>query len=122
MYANFWLEFGVLWVVAILSTLAVLPYALSMKNPQMAQVKLSKTQLLLITVLQNGILMAIAIGVGLLAAHAVGLPTPILAGLLAGTGLPALFAAHAILAAAIGFIWRAADRRPGSQVLPGADP
>jgi len=81
-------EFLVLFGLALLGTLAVLPYALALSGDKLPEVKLPKPVMLLISVLQTAILMAVATGVGLLAAGPVGLGAPYLEAALAGKPQP----------------------------------
>ena len=75
-----WKVFGILWVAAILATVAVLPYALEMQSSAIDLTKLGLPLPVIITlqILQNAILCAIAIFAGLFFAGRVGLGTPIL--------------------------------------------
>jgi len=81
-------EFLVLFGLALLGTLAVLPYSLALSGDKLPQGKLPRPVMLLISVLQTAILMAIAIGVGLLAARPVGLGAPYLEAALSGQAQP----------------------------------
>jgi Type II CAAX prenyl endopeptidase Rce1-like len=95
-----WSQFALLFTVSILGTAAVIPYSLRLapnKPP-----RLSKPALLLLTMLQSAVLFAIAVGLGLLAAHAMGLGAPYLeAGL---TGSAALQPTGLIIAFALGLV------------------
>lgn len=84
----FWSEFGILFAGALIGGLAVMPYSLKLlKAPtQSKPVKMSVPTLLLLSFFQTAVLSAIAIGVGLLAARAIGLGAPYFEADLAGNG------------------------------------
>ena len=75
-----WKVFFILWIAAIFSVLALLPYLLSLQGNLLQTLKLSIPLSVVITlqVVQNAILFAIAIFGGLFFAGRVGLGTPIL--------------------------------------------
>ena len=77
-------EFLVLFGMTLVGAIAILPYSLKLSGDKLAQVKLPRPVLLLISTLQTAILMAIATAVGLLAAHAIGVGAPFIEGALAG--------------------------------------
>ncbi len=84
-----WTLFFVLLAAGVVGGAAVLPYALSLNKNSMsaetqAKIKLSKPVLVLISLMQTGILVAIAVFLGLLTARQVGLQMPILEALVAG--------------------------------------
>jgi hypothetical protein len=81
-------EFLILLGLALLGTLAVLPYSLALSGSKLPEIKIPKPLMLVISVLQTTILMAVATGVGLLAAKPVGLGAPYLEAALAGEPLP----------------------------------
>ena len=75
-----WKVFWILWIAAILATVAVLPYALEMQSSAIDLTKLGLPLPAIITlqIVQNAIICAIAIFAGLFFAGRVGLGTPIL--------------------------------------------
>ena len=75
-----WKVFLILWIAAILSVIAILPYLLAMQSNLLQNLKLTIPFPLVIAlqVVQNAILLAIAIFAGLFFAGRVGLGTPIL--------------------------------------------
>jgi len=73
-----WKIFFILWVAAILATLAVLPYAFEMQSDIIALVPISLPALIAIQIVQSGILFAILIFIGLILMKRIGLSTPIL--------------------------------------------
>ena len=73
-----WKIFFILWVAAILATLAVLPYVFEMQSDLIALVPISLPALIAIQIVQSGILFAIFIFIGLILMKRIGLSTPIL--------------------------------------------
>jgi membrane protease YdiL (CAAX protease family) len=75
-----WKVFFILWIAAIMSVIAILPYLLSLQSNAFQNLKLPMPLpvVLAIQVFQNAILFAIAIFGGLFFAKRVGLTTPIL--------------------------------------------
>ena len=75
-----WKVFLILWIAAIASVIAILPYALSLQSNVLQNLKLPIPLPLIITlqVVQSAILFAIVIFAGLFFAERVGLGTPIL--------------------------------------------
>ncbi|SRR6266536_769042 len=88
MTTGFWSEFGVLFAAALFGSLAVMPYSLRLlkASSQSKPLKMSDPMLSLLSFLQTAIQSAIAIGVGLFAAHAVGLGAPYIEAAIAGNG------------------------------------
>jgi membrane protease YdiL (CAAX protease family) len=78
------IEFLVLVGMAFLGSIAILPYSLKLTGNALAQAKLPRPVLLLLSVLQTTVLMAIAVAVGLLASHAIGVGAPYIETALAG--------------------------------------
>ena len=83
---TFWPEFGILFIAAFLGAVAIMPYSLKLLNTSARSkpLKMSLPVILLLSLLQNVVLFAIVTGVGLLAAHAIGLGAPLLEAALAG--------------------------------------
>jgi hypothetical protein len=88
MTSIFWFEFGVLFVAALIGAAAVVPY--SLRLAQGKSLTFSKHILLLLAVLQNAAIFGVAIWLGLLAAHAIGLGAPYLEAALTGAKIPQL--------------------------------
>jgi Type II CAAX prenyl endopeptidase Rce1-like len=85
MTINFWLEFGILFAATLVGSAAVLPYSLRLL-PKDKPLKMSMPKVVLLSLLQGAVIFAIATGVGLLAAHSIGLGAPYLEAALAGNG------------------------------------
>lgn len=77
-------EFLVLYGLALFGAVAILPYSFHLAGDRLSQAKLPRPVLALISFLQTAILMAVAVGVGLLAAQPVGLGAPVVRAVLAG--------------------------------------
>jgi hypothetical protein len=93
-----WKIFFILLAASIVGVVAVIPYSLALQNLNLSELNLPIPVWLLIPlqVLQNAIMFAIAIGIGLLAANRVGLGLPVLEARLHcwfGAGHPARFTA-----------------------------
>jgi len=75
-----WKVFFILWIAAILSIIAILPYSLALQSNPLQNLKLPipLPAVIAIQVFQNALLFAIAIFGGLFFAKRVGLTTPIL--------------------------------------------
>ncbi len=78
------LEFLVLLGMALVGAIAVLPYSLKLSGERLVQAKVSRPVLWMASILQTGVLMAIATAVGLLAGRATGLGAPYIEAALAG--------------------------------------
>ncbi|MFQ6016403.1 MAG: CPBP family intramembrane glutamic endopeptidase [Anaerolineae bacterium] len=79
-----WREFGLLLVAGILGVIAVLPYTLTLQAPLLENLPIPLAILLPLQLLQNAVLLAVAVGLGLLLANRTGLGAPIIEGWLAG--------------------------------------
>lgn len=98
----FWSEFAILLAAALLGGLAIIPYSVRLLTlSQRRPLKFPLPTLLLLSFFQTAVLSALAIGVGLSAAHAIGLGAPYIEAGLAGTGSKQ--AVVQILLPAIGF-------------------
>ena len=83
----FWSEFAILLAAALLGGLAIIPYCVRLlTSSQHNPLKFRLPMLLLLSFFQTAILSALAIGVGLSAAHAIGLGAPYIEAGLASTG------------------------------------
>ena len=81
----FWLEFGILFVASVAGSVAVLPYGLRLL-PKDKPLRMSMPRLVVLSLLQGAVIFAIATGVGLWAAHSIGLGAPYIEAALAGSG------------------------------------
>jgi Type II CAAX prenyl endopeptidase Rce1-like len=77
-------EFFVMLGLGLLGAAAILPYSFALAGDKLSQAKLSMPVLALISFLQTALLIAIATGMGLLAAQPVGLGAPCIQALLTG--------------------------------------
>jgi len=75
-----WQAFLILWIAAILSTAALLPYVLELQSGVIAQldIPIPLPALIALQIAQSGLIFAILIFFGMLLAKRVGLSTPIL--------------------------------------------
>lgn len=103
MLDGFWVEYSVLLLAAIVGSVAILPFSLRLfKESAKKKPKLSLNILLLLSVLQNTILFAVVIGVGLLAEHQIGLSNPILQALITGREVDQAMLLHMLIALLLG--------------------
>jgi hypothetical protein len=72
--------FLVLFGLGVFGGLAVIPYSFAINRDKVSQAKLSQPVLALIAFAQTAVLMAVEVGVGLLAAKPVGLDAPYIRG------------------------------------------
>lgn len=86
----FWYRFIIIWTLGVLSTLAVMPYLLVLQSDTLTSLPVSLGTLILISVAQSGILLAIIIGLGLKMADSIGIQTPLLKSVLQNEPNPAL--------------------------------
>lgn len=91
MTSGFGFEFGILFGLALVGGLAVLPYGLRLlkASHRTKPLKMSIPKLLFLSFLQTAVQSAIAIAVGLLAARAIGLGAPFVEAIVSGQRLPA---------------------------------
>jgi hypothetical protein len=84
-----WKIFWILLIACVIGVIAILPYSLALQSATLAQVKLPMPLPLLITVqvIQNAVMFAVAIFIGLAAANRVGLGLPILEAKLNGESI-----------------------------------
>ncbi len=82
-----WREFSILFVAGTLAVVAIIPYSLTLQGPgvmdQLAAAGVPLAVTLAISVAQNAVLVAVAVGIGLLLAGKVGLGAPLIEGWLA---------------------------------------
>lgn len=98
-----WKVFFILWLAAILATLAVLPYTLELESGVLSEIELRVPlpTLIAIQIAQSALLFAILIFVGMILMKHIGLSTPILDSVARGES--ALDALRAILPISIAF-------------------
>jgi hypothetical protein len=74
----FWREFGILFIASLVGGAAVLPYSLRLLqgSAQKKPLKMSMPKLMLLSFIQTAVIFAVVTGVGILAAHAIGLGAP----------------------------------------------
>lgn len=77
-------EFLVLYGFSLFGAIAILPYSFHLAGDRLSQAKLPGPVLALVSFLQTAFLMAVATGVGLVAAQPVGLGAPVVQAALAG--------------------------------------
>lgn len=101
MNAVFWPEFGVLFAAALVGGAALLPFARQLieSAAPAKPFKLSMPKLLLMSYVQTAVVSAVAIGIGLMAAHAIGLGAPFIVAAITGK---AIAAPAPMLTAAVG--------------------
>jgi len=104
-----WREFLILWGVGVLGVVAVLPYTLTLQAPlieQMPSLPMPLSVVIAVQIVQNAVLVAIAVGLGLLLATRIGLGAPLLEARLrgepVGQRLRALLAPSVLAGAAAG--------------------
>ncbi len=96
--------FFVLLGLAVFGGIAILPYSFNLNKDKLALAKLTPPVLALIGFAQTAILMAIATGVGLLAAGPIGLGAPYIQAALNGKSVPVPFVSHLPLAIGLGIL------------------
>ncbi len=84
MFSFSWSEFFVIFGLGLLGAITILPYSFALAGDNMSQAKLSRPALALISFLQTALLIALATGIGLLAAKPVGLNSPYIQAILTG--------------------------------------
>ena len=85
MFANFpWTEFLIIWGLGMLGTVLVIPYSLALSRERQPQSSLPLPALLALSLLQNGVILGLAVGLGLVAARATGLGAPFISAWAAG--------------------------------------
>ncbi len=110
-----WKLFLLLWISAVVAGIMVLPYALKTQSASLSQVGtsgMSTTTLILLQIVQQAVLSAIAIGIGLLLADKIGLRLPYLTAITRGEalldGFPRVLALSILAGIAAGvFVWLA---------------
>jgi hypothetical protein len=96
--------FFVLLGLAVFGGIAIIPYSFNLNKDKVALAKVTPRVLALISFVQTAILMAIAAGVGLLAAGPIGLGAPYLQAALSGKSVPVPFVSLLPLAIGLGVL------------------
>src|SRR5262249_41474352 len=100
-----WAEFGILYGAALIGGIAIVPYSMRLVTlARRSSIPLSK--LLLGSFVQNAVLFAVVVAIGLRAAHAVGLRAPYIEAAIEGQ-VPSDDASPILL----GLVWFRPDRR-----------
>jgi len=79
-----WSEFFVIFGLGLLGAVAILPYAFALAGDKISQAKLPLPVLALLSFVQTALLIALATGIGLLAAKPVGLGAPYIQAIVTG--------------------------------------
>ena len=88
-----WGLFFLLVAMGLFGTVAVIPYGLALGGVNLDDLPMSRSKMIVLTLVQSAVMLVVMVGLGLLAAAAVGLELPILRALLAGESfLPMLIA------------------------------
>lgn len=103
-----WGEALLLWGVGLLGVFAIIPYSMALTKNRPMPTKLPQPVLWAISLVQNGVLLALAVGVGLLAAHSVGLGAPWIEAIFANRPLPANLPGLCAISAIVGILIGAA--------------
>jgi hypothetical protein len=103
-YNNFWNEFIVLFLAAIVGSIAILPYGLRLAKEvtKKKPLKIPQPTLLIISVLQNAVLFAVVTGIGLIVQHNIGLSNPFLERIITGQGMSQTIIHHLMIAFLLG--------------------
>jgi membrane protease YdiL (CAAX protease family) len=124
-----WREFLILWAAGVLGVIAVLPYTLTLQAPlieKMPPLPVPLAAVIAVQIIQNAVLVAIAVGLGLLLATRVGLDAPLLEARLAGKAvsqrLRALLAPSVLGGAAAGLAIIVLDLLVFARDMPAAAP
>lgn len=101
-----WKIFFILWLAAILATLAVLPYSLELQSGLISQLDLpiSLPALIALQTLQTGILFAVLIFIGLILMKRIGLSSPILDSVASGESYADKFSAILPISVGLGIV------------------
>jgi hypothetical protein len=87
---SFWSEFAILMVGAVVGSIALIPYSFRLlrSSARKKSPKVAPKTLALLSCIQNVVLGAVTIGVGLFVAHKIGLGAPAIGAIVAGTSAP----------------------------------
>ena len=124
-----WREFLILWAVGVWGVIAVLPYTLTVQAPlieKMPPLPVPLAVVIAVQIVQNAVLVAIAVGLGLLLATRIGLDAPLLEARLAGEAvgqrLRALLVPSVLAGAAAGIAIIVLDLLVFASGMPAAAP
>ena len=89
MYTGFWSEFTILLIAVIFGSIAILPYSLRLLKESKKELnrKMPKWVLYALSISQNAILFSIAIALGLILAHQIGIGAPLIDNFLTHSGV-----------------------------------
>lgn len=99
-----WSVFFVIFGLGLLGAVAILPYSFSMAGDSLSNVKLPRPVLALLSFVQTGVLIALATGIGLLAAKPVGLSVPYIQAVTTGEPVPTPFLKILLPALVVAFL------------------
>jgi hypothetical protein len=97
-----WTLFFILWIMGLIAVVLLMPYAMAINPAMKTQTQMPFPVLLALTIAQNAVLLALATGVGLLAARASGLGAPIFEAALRGQPALPILARVIVPAVALG--------------------
>lgn len=83
-----WKKFGLLWGLGVLGVVAVMPYALSLQSEALAEIPIPLPILIILSLIQSGILVAIAVFFGIKLSAKTSLQTPLIDAYLSGQSIP----------------------------------
>lgn len=107
MVSSFWTEYLVIFGLGLLGAVAILPYSFVLAGDKISQAKLSRPVLALIGFVQTAVLIALATGIGLLAAKSVGFSAPYIQAIVTGETaltLPIKILSSALVVAIVAFV------------------
>ncbi|HSX09917.1 MAG TPA: CPBP family glutamic-type intramembrane protease [Candidatus Saccharimonadales bacterium] len=80
MFTGFWFDFTILLLAALVGSIAIIPYSMRLlkASPKGKKLKLPLWMISLLSILQNAVLFAIAISVGLILSHQMGHGAPLI--------------------------------------------
>ena len=81
-------KFTTLWVLGLIGVAAVMPYALSLQAEALAEVSIPLPILILLSLVQSGVLVAIVVFFGIKLSANTGLQTPLIDAYLSGQSIP----------------------------------
>ena len=79
-----WEQFAILYGLGLLGAAAIMPYAFTLNAERLKEAPLTRPQLIAVSFLQSGLLIAIVTAIGLLAGREIGLGAPLLERVLDG--------------------------------------
>ena len=104
MFSSFWTEFTVLLFAAIVGSVAILPYSIRLlkASPKNKKLSMPRWILILLSIIQNGILFAIAISIGLVLSHQMGHGAPVIEAVSNGKNVSHTMIMNLLSASALG--------------------